>query len=289
MHKIKHHIPVIRFSPVDFMEETISNYLEETFEVVTVNYTDSGKEEYVCYARPDFDIKTFENNIKNLPFNLPSYQLEYLEDKNWLTENVIKFSPFEIGEFLIYGIHETTQPETLKIPIQIYAATAFGSEHPTTKMCLTSISELKDLITPKKILDMGTGSGILSISASKLWKTKPQILSADIDQESVDVTHSNTITNNEDSFITSILSDGYNNPLIKELAPYDIIFANILLNPLKQMTQDAYNCLSEKGYYLISGFISSQLEDILSHHTSYGFTPIKIYENENWRAVLLQK
>ncbi|MBR2504471.1 MAG: 50S ribosomal protein L11 methyltransferase, partial [Elusimicrobiaceae bacterium] len=89
--------------------------------------------------------------------------------------------------------------ETLKIPVQIYAATAFGSEHPTTKMCLTSISELKDLITPKKILDMGTGSGILSISASKLWKTKPQILSADIDQESVDVTHSNTITNNEDS------------------------------------------------------------------------------------------
>ena len=64
MHKIKHHIPIIRFSPVDFMEETISNYLEETFEVVTINYTDSGKEEYVCYARPDFDIKTFEKTPK---------------------------------------------------------------------------------------------------------------------------------------------------------------------------------------------------------------------------------
>ena len=289
MHKIKHTIPVIRFSPVDFMEETVSNYLEETFEVVTINYTDSNQEEYICYARPDFDITTFANNLKNLPFELPSYQLEYLEDKNWLTENVIKFSPFEIGEFLIYGIHETHQPQTSKIPVQIYAATAFGSEHPTTKMCLTAISELKNQITPQKILDMGTGSGILSISASKLWTNKPQILAVDIDQESVDVTHSNTITNNEDTFITSILSDGYNNPKIKDHSPFDIIFANILLNPLKQMTKDAYNNLLKNGYYLISGFISTQLEEIITHHTSYGFTPIKIYENENWRAVLLQK
>ena len=97
MHKIKHLIPIIRFSPVDFMEETISNYLEETFEVVTINYTDSNQEEYVCYARPNFDIKTFENDIKNFTSKLPAYQVEYLEDKNWLTENVIKFSPFELG------------------------------------------------------------------------------------------------------------------------------------------------------------------------------------------------
>ena len=156
-------------------------------------------------------------------------------------------------------------------------------------MCLTSISELKHLITPTKILDMGTGSGILSISASKLWGQNLSIISADIDPESVDVTHSNTITNNTESFITSILSDGYNNPLIKQTAPYDIIFANILANPLKQMAKDAYNCLSKNGYYLISGFIDNQEQDIINHHTTLGFKLIKTYQIENWRAALLQK
>jgi ribosomal protein L11 methyltransferase len=156
-------------------------------------------------------------------------------------------------------------------------------------MCLTAISELKRLVFPKKILDMGTGSGILSISASKLWNNTPQIIAADIDQESVDVTHSNTITNNVDNNIVSILSNGYENPLIKQTAPYDIIFANILLNPLKSMTADAFNSLKEGGYYLISGFIDNQLEDIINHHISHGFNHIKTYEIDNWRAVLLQK
>ena len=289
MHNISHPCKLITFSPVEELGEIEAFFLEENFDVVSINYTDDGKEQYVCYTQNSFDTNNFKKQIKEKNLNLPPFIEEILEDKNWLTENVIKFPPYEIGEFLIYGIHETTCPKTDKLPVQVYAATAFGSEHQTTKMCLTSISELKHLITPTKILDMGTGSGILSISASKLWGPNLSIISADIDPESVDVTHSNTITNNTESFITSILSDGYNNPLIKQTAPYDIIFANILANPLKQMAKDAYNCLSKNGYYLISGFIDNQEQDIINHHTTLGFKLIKTYQIENWRAALLQK
>ncbi len=289
MHNISHPCKLITFSPVEELGEIEAFFLEENFDVVSINYTDDGKEQYICYTQNSFDTNNFKKQIKEKNLNLPPFIEEILEDKNWLTENVIKFPPYEIGEFLIYGIHETTCPKTDKLPVQVYAATAFGSEHQTTKMCLTSISELKHLITPTKILDMGTGSGILSISASKLWGQNLSIISADIDPESVDVTHSNTITNNTESFITSILSDGYNNLLIKQTAPYDIIFANILANPLKQMAKDAYNCLSKNGYYLISGFIDNQEQDIINHHTTLGFKLIKTYQIENWRAALLQK
>lgn len=289
MHNIKHNLKLIKFAPLPEMPENIVAFLEDYFEVISVNYTDDALEEYVCYASPLFDINDFNNQIKQQKLKLPPYQIEDLEDKNWLTENVIKFAPFEVGEFLIYGIHETSTPKTNKIPVQVYAATAFGSEHQTTKMCLNAISELKHLINPQKILDMGTGSGILSISASKLWNKTPKIIAVDIDQESVDVTHSNTITNNTENSITSLLSNGYENPLIKENSPFDIIFANILLNPLKSMTKDAYQSLKEKGYYLISGFIDSQLDDILQHHISYGFKHIKTYKQDNWHAILLQK
>lgn len=290
MHNNSESCKLVTFSPTSELPEREAEFLDETFDVVAINYTDDGLEEYVCYAPLDFDKTAFDALVSTQSLTLPPYTIDVLESKNWLTENVIKFAPFEIGSFMIYGIHEAACPKTNKIPVQVYAATAFGSEHQTTKMCLTAISELYEKISaPKRILDMGTGSGILSIAAAKRWNKTPFIIAADIDPESVDVTHSNTITNSVEQNITSLLSDGYNNPMIKSRAPYDLIFANILLNPLKAMSDNAYDALKSGGYYLISGFIDNQLDDVLSHHTAKGFKLIKVYEDENWRAALLQK
>lgn len=290
MHNLGKSCKLIRFAPIEALAERESEYLEETFDVVAVNYTDDGKEEYVCYAPLEFNTQTFKTDIQTQRLNFPPYTEEVLESKNWLKENVIKFAPFEIGDFMIYGIHEATCPKTEKIPVQVYAATAFGSEHQTTKMCLTAISELHQTIAkPNLILDMGTGSGILSIAAAKIWNKEIKILAADIDDEAVDVTNNNAITNNVEDCMKAILSDGYNNPKIKATAPYDIIFANILANPLKEMSQSAYQNLSAGGCYLISGFIDNQENDIIEHHKQVGFKVIKTYQMENWRAALLQK
>lgn len=290
MHNIKPSCKLIRFSPLETMPSSAQEFLEETFDVVAVDYTDDGLEQYICYAPLDFDTKTFSQEITTRFPAPPSFTEEILESKNWLKENVIKFSPFEVGAFLIYGIHENTCPKTNKIPVQVYAATAFGSEHQTTKMCLTAITELKQKnITPKKILDMGAGSGILSIAAAKIWSPAVQIISVDIDPESVDVTANNAVTNNVEKDITALLSDGYQNPNISAAAPYDVIFANILANPLKEMCPNAYNSLAQNGFYLISGFIENQEDDIIKTHLAAGFKLFKTYKLENWRAALLQK
>lgn len=290
MHNISKSCKLFRFEPVETLPEREAEYLEETFDVVSINYTDEGKEEYVCYAPLEFDVKTLKADIQAQKLNLPPYIEEVLESKNWLKENVIKFAPFEIGNFMIYGIHEASCPKTAKIPVQVYAATAFGSEHQTTKMCLTAISELHQTIAkPHRILDMGTGSGILSIAAAKIWNKDVKILAADIDDEAVDVTNNNAITNGVEDCMRAILSDGYHNPEIKEQTPYDIIFANILANPLKEMSNAAYQNLNHGGCYLISGFIDNQENDIIEHHKQVGFKVIKTYQMENWRAALLQK
>lgn len=290
MHNLGKSCKLIHFSPIDELGEIESEYLEEVFDVVAINYTDDGKEEYVGYAPLDFDTKEFVNNVSQRGLNLPSFKEEILESKNWLKENVIKFPPFEIGDFMIYGIHEATCPKTNKIPVQVYAATAFGSEHQTTKMCLTAITEMhKENINPQRILDMGTGSGILSIAAAKIWNKAVNIIAADIDEEAVDVTNNNAITNGVETCMHAILSNGYENKLITENAPYDIILANILANPLKEMSKHAYQNLKQGGCYLISGFIDNQEKDIIEHHKKEGFKVVKTYEIENWRAALLKK
>lgn len=288
MHNLSQSCKLIKFAPLETLPQEEAEFLEEAFDVVVINYTDDGKEEYVGYAPLEFDEAAFKKLIKNR--NLPNFSVEILESKNWLKENVIKFPPFEIGDFLIYGIHEASCPKTDKLPVQVYAATAFGSEHQTTKMCLTAISELHhSKFQPKKILDMGTGSGILSIAAAKIWHKKPEIIAADIDQESVDVSANNAITNNVEQNIKSVLSDGYTNKEIKNNAPYDLIFANILFNPLKAMAPDAYQSLHKDGCYLISGFIDNQEQEIIKHHQNIGFKLVKTYQMENWRAALLKK
>lgn len=290
MHNLSQSCKLIKFTPVTSISPEASDFLEEIFDVVVINYTDDGLEEYVGYAPLSFDEESFRHQLQKYSDELPDFHTEILESKNWLKENVIKFAPFEIGSFLIYGIHEPYCPKTDKIPVQVYAATAFGSEHQTTKMCLQAISDLHNKIpSPQKILDMGTGSGILSIAAAKIWSLVPQIIAVDIDPESVDVTANNAITNNVEKNITSLQSDGYAHHLIKQNAPYNLIFANILANPLKEMCTTAYNALKENGCYLISGFIDNQEQDIIKHHQEAGFKLLKTYKQENWRAALLQK
>ena len=157
-------------------------------------------------------------------------------------------------------------------------------------MCLSLISRLyEDFPTPQKILDMGTGSGILSVAAAKIWHQTPQIIAADIDAEAVDVAAGNAVTNGVEKNIAAILSDGYANPAIAAAAPYDLIFANILANPLREMSAAAYANLRPGGYYLISGFIDNQENDIIEHHRQTGFKLLQTCRIENWRAALLQK
>ena len=161
---------LIKFVFDDEVPEDLSTFFDEYFDVIAINYTDDGKEEAVGYKSLEFDEKDMLKAANSFGVKLPEYKIEFLESKNWLSENVIKFSPYEIGNFCVFGSHEKTAPASNKLPVMVYAATAFGSEHQTTKMCLQAISDIANKgYECKKILDIGTGSGILSIAAAKQW------------------------------------------------------------------------------------------------------------------------
>ena len=165
------HTKMIVFESLKKAEDKLVSFLDSYFEVSALNYTDDGKEEYVGYVDGAFDEKKLIECAKKEKIKLPTYRVEILENKNWLTENVVKFQPLETSDFCVYGFHEKQAPKTKKIPIKVYAATAFGSTHQTTCLCLKAISDLSRMaFEPKQILDVGTGSGILSIAAAKKWQ-----------------------------------------------------------------------------------------------------------------------
>ena len=280
---------IIKFAPCEQVDEKLANFAEEFFEVVEINYTDDGKEQLVGYMRTDDDVSRLSAAAKQWEITLPEYVAEMLQGRDWLKENVIKFAPVEVDDFYVYGIHEKNVDTHGKIGIKVYAATAFGSEHQTTKSCLRGISDINRLTAaPQKILDVGTGSGILSLAAAKLWP-QSEIVAVDIDNESVNVTAQNAADNNVASQITAVYSDGYAAAEVQKNAPYDVILANILARPLIAMAPDMAKHLKVGGYAVISGFIGEQTDWVVGEHEKYGLALQKIYAEDNWRAALLKR
>lgn len=282
---------LIKFEPVTAMDEVVSDFFDDYFDVVAVNYTDDGKEEYVGYKDNHFDEADFLKKVQERKLVLPPYQKEFLESRNWLTENVIKFSPVNVAEFTIYGIHETDIPDDGRLNLRIYAATAFGSEHQTTKSCLQALSDYNKIkqISYVNVLDMGTGSGILSLAAAKLWQDKCKIAAVDIDEEAVSVTQQNATDNSLQQYITAAVSDGYQSALVKNNAPYDLILANILARPLIAMAPDLYHYLKIGGYCILSGFVDEQEDWVIGEHIKQGLKLKHLYKSDNWRAALMEK
>ena len=244
--------------------EAFGNFLENYFDVVSCDYTEDG-----------FDIWS---GYKNSKFN-----------KDEFLEHVIEFAPVDTEKFLIYGIHEKQTPTTDKLAIRIYAATAFGSEHQTTRSCLQGICDIDNMKLPhQNILDVGCGSGILSLACAKLWKDC-KITAVDIDDEAVIVTNQNAQDNQLSEQINCFWSDGYKNPQVQKNAPYDIILANILARPLIEMAPSLTNSLKIGGKAIISGFVEDQAEWVIKAHTDEGLKHIKTYSFDNWRAALLEK
>lgn len=280
---------IIKFDFCDKVPEDLESFAEEFFEVVEINYSDDGLEQLIGYMRADADLSELNTAAERWNVALPAYKTEMLEGRDWLKENVIKFSPVEVEDFYVYGIHETAVDTHGKIGIKVYAATAFGSEHQTTKCCLRGISEVNRLAGAlQNVLDVGTGSGILALAVAKLWP-QSRIVAVDIDTESVEVTKQNAKDNAVAEQITAAYSDGYASQTVRNNAPYDMIMANILARPLIAMAPDMSAHLKTGGYAIISGFVADQCDWVIGEHQKHGMELQKIYEDGQWRAALLRK
>lgn len=216
------------------------------------------------------------NDVFSSLFNLGkglSFKIEELEDIDWLAKNYEAFQPIIVDPFYIYGSHHDVNdcPRDDLIPIEINAANAFGTgEHPTTKGCLKAIGYLRDKgYTPNKILDLGCGSGILAIAAAKIWP-KATIVATDIDEDSVLTAKNYAHRNGVKDLISFDVATGYDHPLIKQTAPFDLILANILARPLIDLAAETSEQLAQNGLVLLSGTLLEQEDDVKNAHLDHG-------------------
>ncbi len=216
--------------------------------------------------------------------------VEKLPEKDWLRHVHENFPPIATERFFIYGSHYAGEkPENL-IPLQIDAATAFGSgEHETTRGCLDALVWLKEQGHAfKNGLDMGCGSGILAIAMTQLWP-KIKVAAVDIDPESVTVTVRHAALNAATAHIAAAAGDGYATPLAGQNAPYDVVTANILANPLMEMAPALVKALEKGGMAVLSGLLLRQKEEVAAAHEKLGLTRVHEETVRGWCALVFQK
>lgn len=236
------------------------------------------------------DIITHFQLFSDINLSEQDISIENVPDKNWLIHVYQELEPFQVGDFFIYGHHYTGEVPTGLIPIQIHAAEAFGSgEHDTTQGCLLAMQKLfADGHKFHNILDMGCGSGILSLAAAHLWPNA-KITAIDIEEDAITATENHAQNNGFQYHIACECGDGYNSPLTKKHGPYDLILANILASVLLEMASELNNNLMNDGYAILAGLLTRQKQDVLSRHEQENLQLVSEEESNNWSILTLKK
>jgi ribosomal protein L11 methyltransferase len=207
------------------------------------------------------------------------------EANGWLARTRSAFPEQLVGRrFAIRGTHLTEPATHRRIPIVVDAGVAFGSgEHGSTRGCLRAL-ELVAHRKPRRILDLGTGSGILAMAAAKLLR-RP-VLATDIDPWSVRTARDNARLNRLHPSMRFLRADGWASPVLTANAPYDLIFANILARPLTKMAKHLSANLAPGGTAILAGLLLSQVNWVAGAHK---LRLERVITEGQWGCLVLRK
>ena len=232
-------------------------------------------------------VRDLENyaQIHNINFH-SEVTLQQVEDKDWVAEYQKQLKPIEIGRFFITSSTMNVKCPKNKIPIYIEASRAFGTgDHATTSLCIDAMNSLKD--SPiRTVFDIGTGSGILSFVAEKIWPTA-KILACDIEEVSIKIAKDNIICNNSNAYFYQNSEQDLNIPREWE-KKFDLIVSNILASPLISMSKTIRNLAHKNTIVILSGFLDYQVPDVVEAYGISGFSVLNDLEKDRWIMLMLQ-
>ena len=262
---------IVELSPTDYPEVgvIVKGYINE------LNFDDE------TFNRFKDELEQLGKNINIGEF----FKIETttIQDSDWENSWKDYFDILNIGEkFVIVPTWREYENEEGKYVINIDPGMAFGTGgHETTSLC---IKNLEKYVKPHdNVIDVGCGSGILSIAASYL--TDGNLKAVDLDKLAVDVSRENFALNNLENRIeveeASLLT--------KETKKYDVIVANILAHIIELMLEDAYKLLEDGGYFITSGIIKDKKDELLEKMLKQGFKLVEETSDNEWYSFVVTK
>jgi ribosomal protein L11 methyltransferase len=213
---------------------------------------------------------------------------ERVEAKDWVATSLEGLKPVEAGRFAVHGRHDRGRIRPNRIGIEIEAALAFGTgHHGTTRGCLLALDFIAKQRRPRKILDVGTGTGVLAIAAAKAFKT--QVLASDIDDRAIMVARENARLNGSASLVMFIHAAGLADRRFRRHGPVDLVLANILLGPLIRMARPMRGLLAPGGRVVLSGLLHEQAQAALTAYRAQGLVLERLIRLDEWTTLVMRR
>ena len=207
--------------------------------------------------------------------------------RDWVAASLAALPPVHAGRLIVHGGHDRARIPINRIGIEIEAALAFGTgHHGTTRGCLLAIDDMAKRKKPRRILDLGTGSGVLAIAAAKIMHTR--VLATDIDKRAVQVARTNARINHVAALIETVHARGLDTPQIEERAPFDLVLANILLAPLQLMAAPLSRRIAPSGRIVLSGLLLAHANAALTAYRAQGFTLERHIAIDGWVTLVMK-
>ena len=211
-----------------------------------------------------------------------------LEQKDWVKSSLEGLKPVRAGRIFVHGSHDREQRLPSDIAIEIEAGLAFGTgHHGTTKGCLLAFVDELKMRTPRHVLDVGTGTGILAFAAAKVLK-RP-VVAGDIDPEAVRVARENARLNGIAAWMRLYVGPGIRNAEADRPGHFDLVFANILAKPLRMLAPSLARVASDDGTIILSGLLYRDVPGVLSAYAHQGWYLQRRYNLDGWAALVMTR
>lgn len=218
---------------------------------------------------PNDVIATVTSLLPQIPAD--AYKVEQLEDKDWIRAWMDQFKPMRFGDRLWIVPSWSEPPEKDAVNLLLDPGMAFGTgTHPTTALCLTWL----DQHTPDglSVIDYGCGSGILALAAQKLGAAS--VSGTDIDPQAILASQQNAERNHEQIHFALVKAF--------DSKPVDLLIANILAGPLKELSTEFDRLLKPGGQLVLSGLLETQAAELQTHYATLGIQLDNLQTKEEW-------
>jgi ribosomal protein L11 methyltransferase len=208
--------------------------------------------------------------------------------RDWVKASLAGLEPVAAGRFLVHGRHDRARVSLNRIGIEIEAALAFGTgHHGTTRGCLLALDAILKARKPQRVLDIGTGTGVLAIAAAKAAHAR--VVASDIDARSVAVARANARGNGVAALIAVMRAVGVSAQRLRARAPFDLVFANILLGPLRGLASPAAALVAPGGRMVLSGLLPAQASAAISAYRAQDLCLERRCTLEGWVTLVLRR
>lgn len=272
----------------------ISNFLERDFAdsgvVVSLDERPDGLwsvDAYFESGEPETIAEGIRDGLGADAFCAP-LTVESLPATDWIALGLQSLKPVAAGRFLVHGSHDRGSLPAGRLAIEIDAGQAFGTgHHGTTAGCLGTLDQLARRQRFNNPLDLGTGTGVLAIALAKLLRQP--VLATDIDLVAVKVAAQNARLNKVGQLVQTEVANGVNHPAIRARAPFDLIVANILAEPLIRLAPKVASILAAGGTLVLSGLLPHQRPRVVAAYGAQNIRLTRARIVDGWSVLVLRR